>query len=305
MASHKNTISGFDINRTNICYARGVPDERMITNICVQPLEIGAVDYWKSVSEGFNGFLKLKELKIHGENIVSSMPGEYAIIKKVVIESDETDIAEAVEWELSQQIVGPIDDYVYDYQLIDNALDGDFKNYLVVGYRNSAVSRISKLLRTKKLNPIIIDLDIFALINVFEMNYDDQLALPALIIFAEELKTKLILTTKGNFVDIDIVEHNEEMQTPEGYTGILNSMIRKLFAYHTEFSKPGAVHTYLTGSYFSQPETTESVLGTIKNSEILYPFRKVSCTAGMDDEESREFAPLLSVAVGLALRDID
>lgn len=303
MASPRNTIGGLDINRTDICYTRCLPESRLIANVCIQPLEIDAEDYWGTVNSAFDDFLK--EFKIPGENIVSSLPGEYAIIKKIVLESDVDEINDAIEWELSQQIIGSIDDYVYDYQRLTDTPDENFQNFLVVGYRNAAIDRMTKLLKSKKLNPIIIDLDIFALINVYEINYDDKLTIPALIIFSDALKTKLILTVNGNFVDIEIFDHTEEIQTIEHFISTLNVNIKKLFANNTGFGDIGGIQSYLTGSYFSKPETAEAVLGKLKNCEVLFPFRKITCSAGMEDDKLREFSPQLAVSVGLALRDID
>ena len=79
----------------------------------------------------------------------------------------------------------------------------------------------------------------------------------------------------------------------------------KLFACSPEFSNADSVYTYITGSYFFQSENSNIVLQNIQNSETLYPFRKISCSAGMDDEKLKEFAPQLAVSVGLTLRDID
>ncbi len=303
MASPRNTISGLDINKSSICYSRCLPEDRMIINVCIQPLEADAADYWQAVSDGFDEFLK--EFKIPGENVVASLPGEYAIIKKILLESDETDIDDTVEWELSQQIVGAIDEYVYDYQRVESDGGGELQKYLVVGYRNTAVSRLSRLLRTKKLNPIIVDLDVFALINVFEINYHDRISVPTLILFSDEIKTKLILTVKGNFIDIDIVDHTEEMQTPEGYQQTVTALIKKLFSFNPEFAQQESVQTFLSGSFFSQPEYVDQMKSALPKAEVLFPFREISCTAGMDDEKLHEFAPLLSVSVGLALRDFD
>ena len=303
MASPRNTIGGLDINRTEICYTRCLPESRLIANVCIQPLEIGADDYWGTVHSAFDDFLK--EFKIPGENIVSSLPGEYAIIKKISLESDEEDIDDAVEWELSQQIIGSIDEYVYDYQLLNDNGGGDFQNYLVVGYRGTAVDKITKLLKSKKLNPIIIDLDIFALVNVYEINYEDRITIPALIIFSDTLRTKLIATVNGNFYDVEMFDHTEEVQAVESYIEVLNENINKLLAYNKKFAELGGMQLYLAGSYFSKPETVEAVLGRVKNSEVLFPFRKITCSAGMDDEKLREFSPQLAVSVGLALRDFD
>jgi Tfp pilus assembly PilM family ATPase len=302
MASNSNTVSGLDINSLNICYSRCLLDDKAISNICIQPLEVDAEDYWESVSTGLDELFK--EFKIPGEDVVSSLPGEYAIIKKILLDNDENDTNGAIEWELSQQIIGSIDEYVFDYQSIAGAAGKNCKSYLAVCYRESAISRISKLLKKKKLNPLVIDLDIFALINVFEMNYSDRLSLPALIIFSDMSKTKLILTCNGEFIDFEIFDHNDGEQSTEDYLQVLDNSIKKLIACNPELSKSGELQAYVTGSNFYQSDITDIVLEKVKNSEILYPFRTIPCSAGMDEEKLKEFAPQLSVSVGLAMRAI-
>lgn len=302
-AKSDGTIGGLDINRTNICYTRCLPDSKLIANVCIQPLEVTTENYWESVHSSFNDFLK--DFKIPGENIVSSLPGEYAILKKIILDKEETAVDESIEWELSQQIVGSIDEYVYDYQRLADTPEGDFQRFLVVGYRNAAIERISKLLKSNKLNPIIIDLDIFALINVYEINYEDRKDVPALIIFSDPYKTKLILTAQGNFIDIEIFEHAEQAQSSDGYVHVLDETMKRLLHYNAKVPKLNNTKAYITGSYFSRAENTETVLKKIENVELLYPFRRITCSAGLDEEKLKEFAPLLAVSVGLALRDID
>ncbi len=298
----EGTIGGLDINRTNICYTRCLPDSKLIANVCIQPIEASTDNYWDSVHASFNDFLK--EFKIPGENIVSSLPGEYAILKKIILDKGDADIDGSIEWELGQQIIGSIDEYVYDYQPDLGQSAADFQHFLVVGYRTAAIEKITKLLRSNKLTPVIIDLDIFALINVYEINYGDRLQEPAVIIFSDPYKTRLILTAQGNFIDMESFEHTEQAHSLEGYIPVLNETMKRLLQYNARFSKSDSVRSYLTGSFFSQMQNTETVLKNISNAEMLYPFRKITCSAGLDDEKLKEFAPLLGVSVGLALRDI-
>ncbi len=247
----------------------------------------------------------VKELKIHEVEVVDYLSGEYAIIKKIFLDDDETDISSAIEWELSQQIVGSIDEYKYDYQSIAGATEKNSRNFLTVGYRDTAIARMSKLLRKKKLIPLIIDLDIFALINVFEMNYSDRLSLPTLIVFSEITKTKLILTCNGDFLDLEVLEHADGEQSTDDFIKDLNESIKKLIACNPELLKSGELQAYLTGSNFYKSDIADVVMENINNSEMLFPFRKVVCSAGMGEKELKEFAPQLCVSVGLALRNID
>ena len=85
MASNSNTASGIDINSLNICYSRCLLEDKAISNICIQPLEVDADDYWESVSVGLDELFK--EFKIPGEDVISSLPGEYAIIKKIMLDN--------------------------------------------------------------------------------------------------------------------------------------------------------------------------------------------------------------------------
>ena len=302
MAARQNTLSGLELNKTSLCYTRCIPEDKLIANICIQPLDTGEGNYWEAVSAGFSAFIS--EMNIPGEKIVVSLGGEYAIIKKIKIDMDEQEVNEAIEWELSQQIIGSIKEYVYDYQFINNDPTGDYQNFLVAGYREVTVDRVGKLLKLKRLNPIIIDIDIFALINVFEINYSDKINIPSVIIFSELTSSKIILTVNGSFVDFEIFDHNDDMMNPDVFIKKLNDTMNFLFSYNQEFSNNEIVNKYLSGSFFSQVEFTNRVLNDIPNTEVLYPFRSVSCSAGMDDEKLREFSPQLAVSVGLTLRDI-
>ncbi|MGD9201703.1 MAG: pilus assembly protein PilM [Chitinispirillia bacterium] len=303
MAVRHNTLSGLELNKTSLCYTRCIPEDRLIANICIQPLHTGERNYWEAVSAGFSEFIK--EMNIPGENIVVSLGGEFAIIKKIKIDFDETEVNEAIEWELSQHIIGSIEEYVYDYQFVNNDPSGDFKNFLVAGYREKIVDRVGKLLKSQRLNPIVIDIDIFALINVFEINYSDRKDIPSVIIFSELTSSKIILTMNGFFVDLEIFDHTDEMMNPDVFIEKLNDTMNLLFSYNQEFTNNESVNKYLSGSFFSQIDFTNRIIDKIPNTEVLFPFRNVSCSAGMDDEKLREFSPQLAVSVGLTLRDID
>ncbi len=302
MASQSNTISGINIEKTYICYAQCLTEDRVIANVTVQPIEDDSSDYWDNVNTGLNKFIP--DLKIAGEDVVSSLPGEYAIIKKILIEDDETDVDEAISWELSQQIIGTLEGYVYDYEPLPHEAANGITPYLIVGYKEPAVTQTHKLLRSKKLNLAIVDLDIFALINVFEANYSEKVSEPVLIIFSDSQKTKLILTKGGSFIDVDIFDHDNQDQTFEEYNTVLNENLRRFLAFNAKTVGGGGIQTYLTGSSFMQQEMVDVVTATRGDSEILNPFKEITCT-GVDDVKLKNFLPMLSVSVGLALRNLD
>lgn len=302
-SSPLNTINGFDISSTHIYHAKSILDEKEIVNVGIQTLDIEENGFWNGVRSGFSQLVQ--KGKLGGENVIVCLPGEYAIIKKIKIESDESAVEETIIWELSQQIIGSIDEYVYDYQRVVTQNSDGLDEYLVVGYRTVAINRISQLIRANKVQPLVIDLDIFALINVFEMNYDDILSSPSIIVYSDFNKTKVILTQNGTFIDIDFIDHPSKTVDTQTFITKLTTRIRQLCSYNENFSDTAEPKVYVTGMYYSETEVLSGVADAVKNVEILDPFRKIRCNAGMSEEEIRKYGPQLAVAVGLACREID
>lgn len=303
MAFKKENISGIDINSRNIVYVRCSPEDKVISNICIQPLEQGGEDYWKSVQAGFDQFIR--KFSVPGEDVVSCLPADYALIKKIAVDSDETDPKEIIEWELSQQMIGSVSEYVYDYQPLINTTNTEKQHFLVVGYRNTAVAKLNKILKAKKLNPLVLDLDIFALVNVFELNYEERISAPALIIFSDGATIKAVLTLQGEFVDCEILDLPPDAHTEEGFIRIVSDVTNTIQGCNQHMTGNGQMPTFFTGALFSQSEFTARVIQACANSELLNPLKKISCTAGMDEAKLREYGTYLAVSVGLAFRGLD
>jgi Tfp pilus assembly PilM family ATPase len=302
MGRPRDTITGIAIGPRAICCAQCYPESNLIGNISIQPFSATSNDFWASVTSAVKELVNNPEVKLNGEQVVSALPGEFAILKKVSVDADETDLEETIDWEFSQHIIGSREEYVYDYQPLAVAAGADLRRYLVVGYRQASVSRLNKILTAQKLNPIVVDLDVFALINVFELNYKERLADPALIVFTEEDKTKLILTQNGEFVDIEVVSHEAEGLEPDAY---LEQISKGIEAVHLGNQGSDAAAVFLTGSTFSDDVFTSAILAKIPGSEVLYPFRSISCSAGMKEDDLRHYSPQLAIAVGLAMRGND
>jgi len=72
--------------------------------------------------------------------VVACIQGGNTITKKVRVDASETDIEGAIKWEISQQVLGSLDEFRMDYQEImhspplDNA-----REFLVVACRSEYV----------------------------------------------------------------------------------------------------------------------------------------------------------------------
>ncbi|MBD3315334.1 MAG: hypothetical protein GF344_06075 [Chitinivibrionales bacterium] len=304
MTPRKRPVCGLDIGTQSITLTQCFPGESIITNISIQPLDTEGGDFWTAVNEGFSALVA--GLRLGGADVVVSLPGEYSIIKRIALDNDEQDVEPALEWELGQHIIGAMEDYVFDFQRCAQQSHDDHRDFLVVGYRKTSVDRIVKLLRNHKLNPLIVDLDLFALINVHEINYADLIAEPTLVVHGDGGKSKLALTRQGDFFDSETAEYDADRISSEEYVASINDAAQKLVSCNTDFvDSPADLKIYVTGRLFSNAQFAEEVLKGLGNAEVLHPFKEVSCSAGMTEEDLNTYSPQLAVAVGLAMRGLD
>jgi Tfp pilus assembly PilM family ATPase len=276
----------------------------VVTNISIQPLDTGEGDYQAAVKEGLSALSS--SLRLGGADVVTSLPAEFSITKKIALDRDEADVRGALEWELGQHVIGAMEEYVFDFQRCTHQEHPERQEYLAVGYRSSSVDRITALLRTHKLHPLIVDLDLFALINIHEINYGDMASEPTQILCADQDKAKLVLTRGGDFFDAELVEYDTNELSAQSFCATVGDATSRLQACNEGFvSGSDSLRTYITGPLFTDAAFAGEVLEGLNNAETLHPFRKITCSAGMSEEDLGTYSPQLAVAVGLAMRGAD
>jgi Tfp pilus assembly PilM family ATPase len=301
MAKKIESITGMSVTADAICMARMLIDERQIGNISIQPVDERSGDIWESAAPALKQLVRAA--KLGGENVVCSLPGEFAVIRRFSIEAEEPDAEAALEWEFCQNILGPRDEFTADYEEITPSPEPGRRSYLMAGYRSEAVESIKQLAKSARLNPAVLDLDVFAIINVYEANYREGGKIkPAMCVLADYAMSKCILTADGRYVDMEIIRHSGESQSADTYASMLEKALARLIACNPGFVPRTETVIMLSGSLFSQSEFTEQVKSFVPGAETLYPFRTVKCGTGMPEEQLRKYSPYLAVAVGLALR---
>jgi Tfp pilus assembly PilM family ATPase len=297
MTSHKDSICGIEIGKNLITVAQYSPAENAIGSIVVKPFdETGAGGDDTVLKSELKSLIADVELK--KQKIVLSLPAEFAVIKKLFLDRNERDVAEAIHWELSQHIIGTLEDYSFDYEAIKNADHSESSEYLAVAYRTSSIQKLVSLLKANKLSPFIVDLDCFALINVFEANYPENLTLPSVIILGTDTKSKIILTQNGTLVDYEVVDHDQGIVSGDDYATLVEEYIAHLCSRFAQ----GTSEMYCSGSLFLQNDFIDSLSRKFGKAQLLNPFKKVECHAVREKKDVTEFAAQLAVAVGLALR---
>ncbi|MBN1309157.1 MAG: pilus assembly protein PilM [Chitinispirillaceae bacterium] len=299
MKPERNCISGLDIQHDYLTVAQYAPDDHAVMLVAIQPI---TAERGTSPDESLGrelGALR-NRFKFVDADINCSLRGEYAIIKKVPVDPEEKEIGTALTWELGQHIIGSVDEYFFDYEECGRSADG-LQEYLIVAYRKEHVEHMTALLRRQKLTPCIVDLDLFALINVFEANYPEFKAQPAVLLHAEGEKAQLILTHHGKYIDHESIDYGA-MADPQTFAELLNAEVERLCSFATLSGKGTGIPIFTAGSLFIQDGFLESVASVAGNVSLLHPFRKIGCRVGLDNDQLSAYLAQLCVAVGLALR---
>lgn len=297
----KNTkfINSIDIQKEYLSIVQYSPQDNAVVLMAIQPMAAGGVDtIWSRTS---SALLELKtKYKFSSSEVICSVPAELAFIKRLTIDETIAKSPELLEWELSQHLLGSMEEYAIDFQN-----DGIFQSqtcdeYLAVAYRKENLDHLLSALKVLKLKPLVIDLDMFAVVNVFEANYKDRVSEPAMLVHSEGGRTKILLTQDGYFIDTHIFESENEQTDPgmfaERFVGELNSFLQYNSSRLTQ-----SVSLYFTGSLFADQDFFNAVILKTGYGELLNPFREIGCRVGTESDQMT-YAPQLAVAVGLALR---
>jgi len=183
--SEKTPLLAVDIGTHSIKMAQisGAKNKFELMNFSIMPLKEGCivdgvVQQPDEVVDTLEKMLKVE--KIDTKYAVASIAGEAVIIKKIrvpLMTADE--LAQNIEKEAEQYIPFDIDDVSIDFQILDtkagpteeNQNEDTMEILLVAVQRDIIESRID-ILYDVGLRPAIIDLDVFAMVNAFELGVD-------------------------------------------------------------------------------------------------------------------------------------
>lgn len=112
----------------------------------------------------------MRNLAIKEKAVATSISGHEVISKKVELPMmTEDELENRMQFELGQFIPYSINEVDVDYQILDVAKDRpDFMEVLLVAAKKETVNDHSNLIRLCDLQPVVIDVDYFALSNAFE-----------------------------------------------------------------------------------------------------------------------------------------
>jgi type IV pilus assembly protein PilM len=173
----KRTSIGLDIGSgfVKVVEVDHSGDQPEVVRVAMRPLLPDAIvegeimDYGL-VSEAVQGLFQ--DMGLKAADVVTAIGGHDVIIKKIEMDRmKEADAREVIRWEAEQHVPFDIKSVELDFQILDPEGEGLQMQVLLVAAKRELVDNKVGLLQDAGVNPVIIDVDAFALHNAFEHNY--------------------------------------------------------------------------------------------------------------------------------------
>lgn len=132
---------------------------------------------------------------IDTRDVIVSVGGRDVIIKPIQMDRmSKQDAREVIRWEAEQHVPFDMDDVQLDFEITDPDGEGLQMGVLLVAAKRELIEIKLSLLGEAKLNPVIIDVDSFAMHNALELNYPEAMkGISGLVNIGHETTTVNIL----------------------------------------------------------------------------------------------------------------
>jgi len=279
---------------------------------------------------------------IKAKDVTLSVSGHSSvIIKRVSLpQMTEEELNEQIRFEAEQYIPFDIEDVSLDFQILGPAEEENMMDVLIVAVKKDKISEYVTVVKDAGLNPVIVDVDAFALENMYELNYEvkegENIALVnigASMININILKGGISVFTRDSSVGGNLLtealqreftisyanaeklkqEEAVEGVSPEDVKAVLNSAfediiteISRSFDYFRDTTNYETIdQIILSGGVALTKDFAQALSERVGVPvSIAEPFRNITVPDSFDQEYLKKVSPLVSVAVGLAMRRV-
>ncbi len=265
--------------------------------------------------------------KIKTKNVATAVSGHSVIVKRVTLPMmTEDELYDRIQSEASQHIPFDIADVNLDHQLLES-IDSQMDVLLVAVKKDKILNHTNVLAQSGK-NSTVVDIDAFALQNSYEVNYDPDpgqtvalLNIGASVMNINIVRGGIPLFTRDVSVggnqytdalqkELDLsYEDAERLKKGEDIAGVAEEHRGTILRSVTDIL---ILEIQKTFDFFRATASGVPGLMDVLREEFaipveeMYPFRKIVINPARHNEEQiRELAPRLAIAVGLALRSFD
>lgn len=277
----------------------------------------------------------LKRSKIKTKDAVISIAGHSSvIIKRVTLpEMSEEELSESIKFEAEQYIPFDIDEVNLDFQILGPKEEPGNMDVILVAVKKEIINEYISVVKEAGFNPIIVDVNSFALENIYEINYE-----------IETEKNVAIVNIGASTINMNVLKGGISVFTRDSAIGS---------NLHTEALQREFNLTYEVAERLKQGETVENIsqedafsimegaseeiIGEVSRSleyfpedineailsggctfvrdfpkllaekigievKVIEPFKNIKIPKRFDVTYLEEMGPIAAVAAGLALR---
>ena len=274
------------------------------------------------------------------KRVITAIPGPAVIVKKVILPATELGpaVEAAVLAEASHLIPESLDNVNLDYQVTDWIEAGNKMEVLVVAVKKDILTSYVETIRGAGLDPVVVDVDYFALENMYELSYDAPEGKPVALvnIGARYSSINILKDGRSTFtgdVPVGGAEFNDALTRQLGLSpedaesikrgakpkGVDPTAVEPVIGSVTEFIVEEIQRAL---SFFWTAATDEPLGGVVLSGgtahaagiaaqmkqrldcpvETADPFRRITIGSRVDRSLIESAGPSLAVTVGLATR---
>ena len=283
----------------------------------------------------------ISNLKIKVKNTVASISGHPVIIKKITMPlATDEEIEESIKFEAEQYIPFDLAEVNIDFQILNVEEEkSEQMNVILVAAKKVMIDEYTKVLSDAGLKPVILDIDVFALENAFEMNYPE-----------EESQNAALVDIGASSININVIKDGTSAFTRDIFLGgnQITEELQKKFSVSFEEAEAIKIEGGIGGTGYGEggedviKQGSENIASEIQKSLDFYSSTtyegvnkiylsggcaKIACLKDIIEEKSnvpieivdclktvkynenefdpeyiRDITPLASVGIGLALR---
>ncbi len=349
MFASKKDIVGIDIGSSAIKIVRLRPSRGSfhLVNLGIMPLASETIvdntimDSGMVVSAIQN---LLSSMKVKTKKVATSVSGHSVIIRKITLPlMSESELEMSIQWEAEQYIPFDISEVNIDFQILGpDDKDPSQMNVMLVAAKKDFVDDYTAVFADAGLEPVVMDIDCFAVENMFDFNYGfvegEVVALIDLgstatsvnvlhgnvsvftrdlqaggYLVNQELQKRLGISSEEaeqaklgyrNFDAFDAETIDDILD--DAFENLVQEVQRSLDFFAATSSQEKISKVYLTGGTSCSEKLREKLEERLEiPNEIVNPFRNVNVNnKEFDAEYLAAVGPMFSVATGLAMRKV-
>ncbi|HMG33372.1 MAG TPA: type IV pilus assembly protein PilM [Blastocatellia bacterium] len=177
LSKKKRSIVGLDIGSSSIKAVELKPNRNgfELLHIAHQNLQSdtivdGHIIDLNHVSDSINRIWNEQGIKTH--QVATSLSGHAVIVKKILLPAmPEEELDEQIHWEAEQYIPFDINDVNLYHEITGYDAAGQNMDVLLVACKRDKIAQFTQVISQSGKQPVIVDVDAFALQNAYEVNY--------------------------------------------------------------------------------------------------------------------------------------